>query len=171
MSSCVCKFLFKSEQICGCCCQMLRGSLFWGDTRYIFIDPLSTVLCRVRHRATTRSVGVKCYLPGDDELFGCVEPTADVARVAGRSGGRGQTACRRHRGAQFTLAQLIDRRHVELVAAPCQHHRGREQILVHVVLADNVNAASDTRVNETSKTRSGRPIPHEECRRGAHLPV
>ena len=24
------KFLFKSEQICGCCCKMLRGSLFWG---------------------------------------------------------------------------------------------------------------------------------------------
>ena len=34
MSSCVCKILFKSEQICGCCCKMLRGSLFW-DTRYI----------------------------------------------------------------------------------------------------------------------------------------
>jgi len=33
MSSCVCKILFKSEQICGCCCKMLRGSLFW-DTRY-----------------------------------------------------------------------------------------------------------------------------------------
>jgi len=28
MSSCVCKILFKSEQICGCCCKMLRGSLF-----------------------------------------------------------------------------------------------------------------------------------------------
>jgi len=34
MSSCVCKILFKSEQICGCCCKMLRGSIFW-DTRYI----------------------------------------------------------------------------------------------------------------------------------------
>ena len=33
MSSCVCKILFKSEQICGCCCKMLRGSLFW-DTVY-----------------------------------------------------------------------------------------------------------------------------------------
>ena len=33
MSSCVYKILFKSEQICGCCCKMLRGSLFW-DTRY-----------------------------------------------------------------------------------------------------------------------------------------
>jgi len=31
---CVCKILFKSEQICGCCCKMLRGSLFW-DTRYV----------------------------------------------------------------------------------------------------------------------------------------
>jgi len=30
---CVCKILFKSGQICGCCCKMLRGSLFW-DTRY-----------------------------------------------------------------------------------------------------------------------------------------
>jgi len=29
MSSCVCKILLKSEQICGCCCKMLRGSLFW----------------------------------------------------------------------------------------------------------------------------------------------
>ena len=29
MSSCVCKILFKSEQICGCYCKMLRGSLFW----------------------------------------------------------------------------------------------------------------------------------------------
>ena len=29
----VCKILFKSEQICGCCCKMLRGSLFW-DTVY-----------------------------------------------------------------------------------------------------------------------------------------
>ena len=35
MSSCVCKILFKSEQICGCCCKMLRGSLFW-DTRYFY---------------------------------------------------------------------------------------------------------------------------------------
>jgi len=33
MSSFVCKILFKSEQICGCCSKMLRGSLFW-DTRY-----------------------------------------------------------------------------------------------------------------------------------------
>ena len=33
MSSCVCKILFKSEQICGCCSKMLRVSLFW-DTRY-----------------------------------------------------------------------------------------------------------------------------------------
>jgi len=32
MSSCVCKILFKLEQICGCCCKMLRGLLFW-DTR------------------------------------------------------------------------------------------------------------------------------------------
>ena len=32
MSSSVCKILFKSEQICGCCCKMLRGSLFWGHT-------------------------------------------------------------------------------------------------------------------------------------------
>jgi len=30
MSSYVCKILFKSEQICGCCCKMLRGSLFLG---------------------------------------------------------------------------------------------------------------------------------------------
>ena len=30
----LCKILFKSEQICGCCCKMLRGSLFW-DTRYV----------------------------------------------------------------------------------------------------------------------------------------
>ena len=29
---CVCKILLKSEQICGCCCKMLRGSLFWGHT-------------------------------------------------------------------------------------------------------------------------------------------
>ena len=34
MSSCVCKILFKSEQIRGCCCKMLRGSLFW-DTLYV----------------------------------------------------------------------------------------------------------------------------------------
>ena len=39
MSSCVCKILFKSEQICGCCCKMLRGSLFW-DTRYVLITDL-----------------------------------------------------------------------------------------------------------------------------------
>jgi len=32
MSSCVSKILLKSEQICGCCCKMLRGSLFWGHT-------------------------------------------------------------------------------------------------------------------------------------------
>jgi len=32
----VCTILFKSEQICGCCCKMLRGSLFW-DTRGISI--------------------------------------------------------------------------------------------------------------------------------------
>jgi len=38
MSSCVCKILFKSEQICGCCCKMLRGSLF-GDTRYCPVGP------------------------------------------------------------------------------------------------------------------------------------
>jgi len=31
MSSCVCKVLFKSEKICGCCCKMLRGSLFWDS--------------------------------------------------------------------------------------------------------------------------------------------
>ena len=30
--SCVRKILFKSEQICGCCCKMLKGSLFWGHT-------------------------------------------------------------------------------------------------------------------------------------------
>ena len=30
MSSCVCKILFKSEQICGCCFKMLRGLLFLG---------------------------------------------------------------------------------------------------------------------------------------------
>ena len=41
MSSCVCKILFKSEQICGCCCKMLRDSLFW-DTRYIWGKFLST---------------------------------------------------------------------------------------------------------------------------------
>ena len=34
MSSCVRKILFKSEQICGCCCKMLRGSLFWDTRRY-----------------------------------------------------------------------------------------------------------------------------------------
>jgi len=34
MSSCVRKILFKSEQICGCCCKMLRGSLFWGHAVY-----------------------------------------------------------------------------------------------------------------------------------------
>ena len=44
MSSCVCKILFKSEQICGCCCKMLRGSLFW-DTRYIVF--LYVVLCNL----------------------------------------------------------------------------------------------------------------------------
>jgi len=27
-----CKILFKSEQICGCCCKMLRGSLILGHT-------------------------------------------------------------------------------------------------------------------------------------------
>jgi len=27
---CVCKILFKSEQICGCCCKLLRGSLYLG---------------------------------------------------------------------------------------------------------------------------------------------
>jgi len=37
MFSCECKILFKSEQICGCCCKMLRGSLFC-DTRYRGID-------------------------------------------------------------------------------------------------------------------------------------
>jgi len=29
------KILFKSEQICGFCCKMLRGSLFW-DTLYMY---------------------------------------------------------------------------------------------------------------------------------------
>jgi len=36
MSFCVCKILFKSEQICGCCCKMLRGSLFLGHTVLIW---------------------------------------------------------------------------------------------------------------------------------------
>jgi len=46
MTSCVCKILFKSEQICGCCCKMLRGSLFW-DIRYIvclFISSASPLI-------------------------------------------------------------------------------------------------------------------------------
>jgi len=29
MSSCVCKISFKSVQVCGGCCKMFRGSLFW----------------------------------------------------------------------------------------------------------------------------------------------
>jgi len=29
----VCKILFKLEQICSCCCKMLRAH-FFGDTRY-----------------------------------------------------------------------------------------------------------------------------------------
>ena len=28
----MCKILLKSEQICACCCKMLRGSLFLGHT-------------------------------------------------------------------------------------------------------------------------------------------
>jgi len=43
MSSCVCKILFKSEQICGCCCKMLRGSLFWGHTVDKYLDTLLAI--------------------------------------------------------------------------------------------------------------------------------
>ena len=32
-SSCVCKISFKSVQVCGGCCKMFRGLLFW-DTVY-----------------------------------------------------------------------------------------------------------------------------------------
>jgi len=40
----VCVNFFKSEQICGCCCKMLSGSLFLGHTVY--------TLC---HRNKTRN--------------------------------------------------------------------------------------------------------------------
>ena len=42
MSSCVCKILFKSEQICSCCCKMLRGSLF-RDTRYKYAQNVGLI--------------------------------------------------------------------------------------------------------------------------------
>ena len=45
MSSCVCKILFKSEQICGFCCKMLRGSLFWGHTVQIGSSSVKKILC------------------------------------------------------------------------------------------------------------------------------
>jgi len=46
MSSCVCKILLKSEQICGCCCKMLRGSLFWDTVSVLLFYYILSVLWR-----------------------------------------------------------------------------------------------------------------------------
>ena len=55
MSSCVCKILFKSEQICGCCCKMLRGSLFLGHT----------VVCVQSHQLSCQhdTACICCWMP------------------------------------------------------------------------------------------------------------
>ena len=70
MSSCVRKILFKSEQICGCCCKMLRGSLFW-DTRYI--EPKSKMESRA-HYASSGSKWrkqLRQYIGSGIEVNGC----------------------------------------------------------------------------------------------------
>ena len=58
MSSCVCKILFKSEQICGCCCKMLRGSLFLGThgTRQL-------TLVGTHGEEPENTAGVKIFYP------------------------------------------------------------------------------------------------------------
>jgi len=37
MSSCVCKILFQSDQLCSCYCKMFRGLTFLGHTVVVVV--------------------------------------------------------------------------------------------------------------------------------------
>jgi len=87
MSSCVCKILFKSEQICGCCCKMLRGSLFGTHGRTGSPGQLVLLVARWIHGALGRWV-TKC------DPVPCLDSSAAASSGRSPTTGRGEEKAR-----------------------------------------------------------------------------
>jgi len=87
---CVCKIVFKSQQICGCCCKMLRGSLFWDTRYYLFINKVSP------RGAARRYVPPRRRWQFDPKIAADQRPSADGSALHSMriSGGRQWLSCR-----------------------------------------------------------------------------
>ena len=58
MSSCVCKKLFKSVQVCSGCCEMFRGLTFLGHS---VVSLLTVTECRNDMQVVLRTSGINGY--------------------------------------------------------------------------------------------------------------
>jgi len=103
MSSCVCIILFKSEQICGRCCKMLRGSLFFGthgitntrQLKYGLIQSIYADIVGRQCRATCNDNGTQFTVAGRSAVIMCTgrsdSKTRSIEGAARRGNGNSPT--------------------------------------------------------------------------------